>query len=88
MSLKIHCLFCDSPYICDNSTTRLVGPVIETTCPVCKKELKKNFSSFLDEHIGGEECVFFPKIIMMIKLGRAIESTINVESAYKRKVTE
>ena len=88
MSLEIHCLFCGSPYACNNSTSKLVGPILETTCPTCRRELKKNFSSFLEEHVGGEECVFFPKIMMMIKLGRSIEGTINLESAYKRKANE
>jgi len=85
MALEIECLYCGRPYKCNNYTTKIVGPIIETTCPICKMEIKKNMSAFLDVIIGGDECVFVPKAMAMIRLSREIGRLVNNETSYSKR---
>jgi hypothetical protein len=45
--VKLRCLECNEHYVCLTSNTKILGPVIETTCPNCKKETIANFGAFL-----------------------------------------
>lgn len=84
MEIKIRCSECNRYYFCLRENTKMRGPIIETVCPYCKKEIIRNMSAFLEKqtvHIDNQLC----QASTMISLGRIMEELIGNEEAYKKK---
>ena len=89
MKVKLCCLKCKVKYTCSQRNTKIVGPILTTTCPECGCTTTKNYSAFLDaqtDHIRrGRYILHNAKAKAMILLAQAISSIISNEEAFKKK---
>ena len=69
--VKLRCLECNEHYVCLTSNTKIWGPVIETTCPSCKKTTMSNFGAFLYKQTKGVEGRF-SRISAVTNMARAL----------------
>jgi hypothetical protein len=85
MDITIHCSSCKCLYLGLRNNTKIIGPIVETTCPQCKKFILQNLGAFLEQQtkdIYGD----IKKASCMIYLGQSMEKYLNEESpSSKRK---
>jgi hypothetical protein len=75
--MKINCLFCRESYVCIIDNTKIVGPVIETECPICGKKLIKNLSSFIEAQVNSNVSAI-QRAVTMQKYKRLLLSEFSV----------
>ena len=88
MNLGIRCVQCSKYYPCSQRNTKLLGPIIKTTCPFCGHSEERNYSAFLDSQFNPEKngvTLHNLKAGGMIALARAISSIVSNEESFKRK---
>lgn len=84
MQVKVSCLDCGEMYLCNQATTKIYGPIIDTKCPVCGHFVSKNYSAFLfDQTNKLEDKVERAKV--MIAYAQAISEIVSNEVSFKKK---
>ena len=77
MAINICCLRCKNTYSIGVQTVKIHGPLLKTTCPLCKQETTQNFSAFLRDQMHVDKENKLTHAVNMISLGRAISKAIN-----------
>jgi hypothetical protein len=85
MKIKVRCTKCGEYYVCSQTTTSLVGPVLETTCTECGHKLQQNYSAFLFGQIEGPAVHSIERACKMIALSHTISKVVSNEEAFSRK---
>lgn len=89
MRIEVCCLECGDNYMCSKRNTKIFGPVIDTTCPLCGKTTSRNYSAFIEaqctNHTLGRYTLHSAKARAMIQLARAISSIISNEESFQKK---
>ena len=89
MQIKVRCLSCGKTYICHQGNTKIFGPIIDTTCPMCRNKTSKNYSAFLEAQteniMVGHYAKHNEKARIMITLAQAISKVISNEEAFRKK---
>lgn len=84
MTAEIRCMECKGVYVCTQRNTKIFGPIIDATCPLCGNFVSKNYSAFLSDQT--ENIVEqISKARTMIKLARLISSIVSDEESFKKK---
>lgn len=74
MDIEISCFHCRKRYKVDSSTVRVSGPVIQASCPFCRKKTVKNLGSFVEKQIRNKRSMGrFDIVSVMINLAKIIE---------------
>lgn len=84
MSITILCLNCENSYLGLKNNIKVRGPIIETTCPHCKKFVLQNIGAFLEQqskNIDGD----IKKSVYMIKCSHYMEKHFVDERPYSKK---
>ena len=84
MQVEIRCLSCKGVYVCRQGNTKIFGPIIDTTCPLCGNFVSKNYSAFVRDQTDDIE-ENFAQAGAMIRLAQAISKIISNEESFKKK---
>jgi hypothetical protein len=82
--MKASCSNCGKDYNCYYGNTRIYGPVIETTCDNCGKEVIRNFSAFVHHQVDND-CGRLELVRREIALARKFSKKFAEDAPNKRK---
>ena len=71
------CRYCKHRYIVHNSNSTLYGPVMYTTCPLCKKLTKRNFGKMVYKQLEGKMAGSIEDASVLIHMAKFIIRRLN-----------
>lgn len=84
MQIDVRCLGCGEMYACNQATTKIFGPIIDTKCPACGHFVSKNYSAFLFDQADSIEGKV-GRARHMIAMAQAISEIVSNEESFKKK---
>ena len=86
MKQSVVCFECGTKFVCTKVNTKVVGPIVEVTCPCCHKKVQRNMSAFLFEQTNDlPDVACLSRARKMILMAEIIGKTTNDDYMFIRK---
>ena len=81
--MKIYCFRCSREFVPSSANTKIYGPYIEISCPLCANLYEGKFLNFVDRQVNGYRSHSHHDATKMQQLAQFIE--LNSSDYYKKR---